>query len=115
MKNLNLNFIDMHSIWRWQMIKNTILLIIIGYFLKFDSFNKAAFVCLISGALTYGFFWFDKRNLNNPKAIERFGLDVMRKTALKTLLSSLSWFILSAILYLMSIVTILGLLKPYLG
>jgi hypothetical protein len=96
--------LNLHSLWRWQMIKNAIILVVVSYFFKYSLLDAAA-VCLICGVITYAFMWFAKKNLNNQDLINSVGKDVLIKQSVKTLLSSLSWFVLSAILYFMPILS----------
>jgi uncharacterized membrane protein YbhN (UPF0104 family) len=112
MKNVGLkNPLDLHALWRKEMVINTILLVLVLYFFKIHTLNHAAVTCLVAGCGMYILFWFDKRKLDNPDKVEELGKETIKISAVKTLLSSLSWFMLSAILYLMSILHIAILLK----
>lgn len=116
MKNIKLkNPFDLHAMWRKQMLINTVIFAVVAYFFKFSTFNQGALTCVVAGCATYILFWFNKRNLENEHLVSEYGIDFLKRSAIKTLLSSLSWFILSAILYLMSIFNVIVLLKPYLG
>lgn len=114
MKHLK-NPLDLHAMWRKQMMINAAILAAMSYFFKIGSFDSAALACAIAGCLSYALFWFQRNKMIDENMTRDSNLDLLRISALKTLLSSLSWFVLSAMLYLLSILTTLAILKPYLG
>lgn len=105
---------DLHKMWRWQMAKNTIVMVLLMVIFKMLSMSftimTMAVSCLVAGVLTYIVFWFTKNNMTN-EIIQKVGEENVRRGLVNTLLNCLSWFCLSAILYVMNMVHLSGLIK----